>query len=295
MLPVETNWEILYNGQQTFNVEEPTQDGDTIGIVELSSKYGTEDGQIQATDYTFRLQNTTNFAVIEKEEATNKYILKVDYSNVKLEYEEGEKFDTTGLVVTAIYNDGTEEVTTDYTIDKTGELVAEDTYVTVSVGDCSVQIPIKVNGPTFRVTEASTHRVEAENVDTSNIVSDGGSSFIENSGSVSSNGQNLGHIAGGYVEIPFSTNKAYSLTVNTMFAFPETVMASEKIDKFEIDGVQYDFEDIEMGAADGNQYWNYKAITINTGEIQSGLHTFKLTFKGGGNYDYFEFIFAEVN
>ena len=220
--------------------------------------------------------------------------LKVDYSNVKLEYEEGEKFDTTGLVVTAIYNDGTEEVTTDYTIDKTGELVAEDTYVTVSVGDCSVQIPIKVNGPTFRVTEASTHRVEAENVDTSNIVSDGGS-FIENSGSVSSNGQNLGHIAGGYVEIPFSTNKAYSLTVNTMFAFPETVMASEKIDKFEIDGVQYDFADIEMGAADGNQYWNYKTITINPGEIQSGLHTFKITFKGGGNYDYFEFMFAEVN
>ncbi len=44
----------------------------------------------------------------------------------KTEYYVGEKFDKTGMVVTAVYSDGSEEIVTGYTVDKTGKLSLED-------------------------------------------------------------------------------------------------------------------------------------------------------------------------
>lgn len=136
VLPVETSWEILYNDEETFNVEEPTQDNDTIGIVELSAKYGTEDGQIQATDYTFRLQNTTNFAVIEKDEQSNKYILKIDYS--KFSYSQEIIID-----VQATFNDNIVSNTYNVTVTPKINFVANNVSLTLDpelTSEQSVQI-----------------------------------------------------------------------------------------------------------------------------------------------------------
>lgn len=207
-------------------------------------------------------------------------------------YMVGEAFDSAGLEVTGHYKDSFSEVIDEYTIDKTGPLTKEDTKITITAEGLSIELPISVKDPDIVVTEAGDYKFEAENVDTSTIVSDGGA-FIEDSGDVSSNGKNLGHIAGGYAEICFSTNEEYTLTIEVLFAFPEEVMAKEKIENMMVDGKVIDFEDVKCGAAEGNQYWNYKAIVLNVGKVASGNHKFRINFKGGGNYDYFNFKFSK--
>ena len=62
----------------------------------------------------------------------------------KEEYVVGETFDKTGIVLTAIYSDGTRKEITDYTIDKTGPLTLSDTEVTITYQDKTFKQPIKV-------------------------------------------------------------------------------------------------------------------------------------------------------
>lgn len=62
----------------------------------------------------------------------------------KEEYVVGETFDKTGIVLTAIYSDGTRKEITDYTIDKTGPLTLSDTEVTIIYQDKTFKQPIKV-------------------------------------------------------------------------------------------------------------------------------------------------------
>ena len=70
-------------------------------------------------------------------------------------------------------------------------------------------------------------------------------------------------------------------------------MAKQKIGKVEVDGREIQFEDVLMGAAPDNTYWNYKDIVFNVGEIEAGAHVFRITFIGGGNLDYFNFNFSK--
>ena len=62
----------------------------------------------------------------------------------RLKYIVGERFDKTGMVVTATYDDGTTEEVTDYTIDKTEPLTVKDNSVTVMYKGKLAYIPIVV-------------------------------------------------------------------------------------------------------------------------------------------------------
>lgn len=62
----------------------------------------------------------------------------------KTEYIVGESFDPTGLMLVGVYSDGTRASLTNYTIDKTGKLEAEDTSVTITCEGWTFEIPISV-------------------------------------------------------------------------------------------------------------------------------------------------------
>ena len=62
----------------------------------------------------------------------------------KTEYIVGEHFDTTGMVITAVYSDGSRTQINDYTIDKTGALTLDDEKVTITYEDYSIEQPISV-------------------------------------------------------------------------------------------------------------------------------------------------------
>lgn len=70
----------------------------------------------------------------EGQEGTEKTLESIEITKGpdKIAYTEGEKFDPTGMVVTAKYSDETSKVVTDYTYSPEGELGKDDTKITVS-------------------------------------------------------------------------------------------------------------------------------------------------------------------
>ena len=62
----------------------------------------------------------------------------------KTAYYEGEIFDKTGMVVKKVMDNGNKEAISDYTVDKTGALTLQDTFVTVSYSGFSAKQNITV-------------------------------------------------------------------------------------------------------------------------------------------------------
>ena len=91
----------------------------------------------------------------------------------RLKYIVGERFDKTGMVVTATYDDGTTEEVTDYTIDKTEPLTVKDNSVTVMYKGKLAYIPIVVGIELYEQltipnADNNVYTVEAEALDYSN-------------------------------------------------------------------------------------------------------------------------------
>ena len=78
----------------------------------------------------------------------------------KTAYEEGEKFDKTGMVVTAVYSDNSKETVTDYTYTPTGSLTKNDTKITITYKDKTATVTITVKEKTPPVVEKTLERIE---------------------------------------------------------------------------------------------------------------------------------------
>ena len=78
----------------------------------------------------------------------------------KTAYEEGEKFDKTGMVVTAIYSDSSKETVTDYAYTPTGSLTANDKRVIITYKDKTATVTITVKEKTPPVVEKTLERIE---------------------------------------------------------------------------------------------------------------------------------------
>ena len=75
----------------------------------------------------------------------------------KMEYEAGETFDKTGMVVTAIYTDASQEIITEYTYEPTGSLTKNDNKITVTYQEKNAVLNITVNEP---VPEKTLEKIE---------------------------------------------------------------------------------------------------------------------------------------
>lgn len=78
----------------------------------------------------------------------------------KTAYEEGEKFDKTGMVVTAVYSDNSKETVTDYTYTPTGSLTKNDTKITITYKDKTATVTITVKEKTPPVVEKTLDKIE---------------------------------------------------------------------------------------------------------------------------------------
>ena len=78
----------------------------------------------------------------------------------KTAYEEGEKFDKTGMVVTAIYSDSSKETVTDYAYTPTGSLTKNDTKITITYKDKNATVTITVKEKTPPVVEKTLEKIE---------------------------------------------------------------------------------------------------------------------------------------
>ena len=78
----------------------------------------------------------------------------------KTAYEEGEKFDKTGMVVTAVYSDNSKETVTDYAYTPTGSLTKNDTKITITYKDKNATVTITVKEKTPPVVEKTLEKIE---------------------------------------------------------------------------------------------------------------------------------------
>lgn len=224
--------------------------------------------------------------------------LTLKQAPTKTTYNEGEVFDPTGMIIEGRYNDYTKEEITDYTIkNKDKPLAGDATSVQIKAGDLTLNVPIKVKSLyDFTATEAGEKKIEAENLDTSNLQNSDGRAYIETN-DLSSNGASLGHISGGFLTITFKTDKAFDLNVTGAFSKYEAYKLSDPQlgFKFKLDDTEVPFDDITLGRAEdgSNDWYNWKNSTIKCGKVEAGVHTFKIELKGG-NIDYFTFNFADI-
>ena len=71
--------------------------------------------------------------------------IKIGTAPSKTVYNDGEKFDKTGMVIKATYSDGSEEEVQDYTFEPTRALTTADTKITISYKGKTVEQTITVN------------------------------------------------------------------------------------------------------------------------------------------------------
>lgn len=153
----------------------------------------------------------------------------------------------------------------------------------------------------FYVADAETVRIEGEDVDQTNLISDGGSSFTESSTeteAATSGEECLCRMdKASYFEIPFYVNSdTLSVTITCRLSKYEEYNVSENYSCY-LDGTKVEWTDttITLGKTDGNDYHNWKLCPLATTALTTGSHTFKFSFDNyGANVDYIEFVFAST-
>ena len=228
----------------------------------------------------------------ELEEQHTLSSIEISKNPTKMTYVVGEVFDVTGMEIKALFDDATEEIINDYTIDKTSPLTAEDTTIKITYQGKEVTLNITVKNVDFEVTEAKSVKLEAESLDLSNLVSDG-NSFIE-SNDKSSGNASLGHISSGFINISFNVTFESTLSGKALFSKYEEVSLKERIN-FKLDGNSIDYDDLTLGrATDGsNDWYNWKEANVNFGKVSSGMHTLTIEFIQGVNMDCITLDFAK--
>ena len=178
ILSAKNNWTVTYNSETgVFNAYKA--EGAKIEEI-MEIKYTVSDtvslGTIKVDDIkmvniNYELKSVES---ITKEINIQKVIEKIQITNqpIKMQYIEGQNFDTTGMKVTATYNDGTTKEITEYTITN-GE--------SLSVGQTSVTISYKENGVTKTTTQAITVEEKLKaNLKNYGATEENGVKYIEN-------------------------------------------------------------------------------------------------------------------
>jgi len=152
----------------------------------------------------------------------------------------------------------------------------------------------------FVVEAAKTVRKEGEEIDTSHLISDGGSSFVEASTEAVANTSGkkcLCHMnPGSYFEVPFYMTEDFTMDVTCRLAKYESLNVSENYSCY-LDGTKVDWTDttLTLGRTDGNDFHNWKLATLKSSSLTAGAHVFKFCFdKAGVNLDYVEFAFSSA-
>ncbi len=143
-----------------------------------------ENGESKTT-----MQNVTVTKEEEDPPTTPKVLSSIEKttSPTKVSYQEGEKFDTSGMVITAIYSDGTKQIVNNYTYSPTGALKSTDTQIVVNYSEGGVtkqlNIPIQVkansgngnggNNGGFPTDPSKTNMFEIENGNPGGVVPGG--------------------------------------------------------------------------------------------------------------------------
>ena len=126
--------ELKIEAKYSDNSSKELKEGEYEIVDGKNLKVGQNSVTIRYTEGEKTVETTHTIAVKAKEPEVEKTLSKIEITTppTKTAYTEGEKFDKTGMKVTATYSDGTTKEVTDYTYTPAGELKTTDTAITVS-------------------------------------------------------------------------------------------------------------------------------------------------------------------
>lgn len=91
--------------------------------------------------------------------------IEVTEEPTKTTYVEGETFDTSGMVVKAIYDDGSKETVTNYTFSPNRALTTSDTVITIAYNGFTEDLSIEVTPAGFATLKVGkTYKIKMKNV-----------------------------------------------------------------------------------------------------------------------------------
>ena len=91
--------------------------------------------------------------------------IEVTEGPTKTTYVEGETFDTSGMVVKAIYDDGSKETVTNYTFSPNRTLTTSDTVITIAYNGFTEDLSINVTPAGFATLKVGkTYKIKMKNV-----------------------------------------------------------------------------------------------------------------------------------
>ena len=155
----------------TFKVSDNAQDGTTkisttgIEITDINNKEYTLD----KSEKVLTIGNPTPSEPEENPTQVTLTNIKITKAPIKTTYTEGEKFDKTGMVVTAEYSDGTSKEITNYTYTPSEALNTTDKKITISYTEGEVT---KTVAQEITVINAPENNTEDNKEDTKEDVKD---------------------------------------------------------------------------------------------------------------------------
>lgn len=147
---------------------------------EIQIKTGTilVDTMLQGNDSSVNIEEKTVKVTIGEEATEEKILTGIEITKepTKKAYTEGEKFDTTGMVVTAKYSDGTSKEITNYTFDLNSALKKTDKKVVITYKEGKVtktaEQTITVTNKTTGTEQGTNNKITVTTTKKDNTVSD---------------------------------------------------------------------------------------------------------------------------
>jgi C1A family cysteine protease len=149
-----------------MKVSEVYSDGTKVEVTDYEVENGTslKNGQT-SVNITYKGYSVKQNITVNKKKVTS---IKVTTNPTKTTYKAGYDFDAAGMTVVAVYDNGTEEVVSGYTITNGKGLKIGQTSVTVSYEGKTTTVPVTVTenkAVSIRITKAPTKTVYSEGED----------------------------------------------------------------------------------------------------------------------------------
>lgn len=106
--------------------------------------------------WTFTPKDTDNYNVVTGSKTLNVSAVELESIVIKdgpskLNYEYGDKFDKTGMIVEAVYNDGTTEIIEDYTVADAYLTTLDENLIEISYNGKTATVPVNVVAKAFEI------------------------------------------------------------------------------------------------------------------------------------------------
>ena len=234
------------------------------------------------------LGKTTEVAITVKSEKTLQSIT-LDTTNVNKTYYVGQKFDKTGLVVTANYSDGTLATIDKYTVET--ETIALDTTKIVIAYDGKTAEIDGIVVKTHLTIDADTDKVRIEAEDALFTKGSGDKEkYTVVDDSNASGGKRLD-------SCDWLDGSTFTVTINAKKACKIKIIVATDGPGSTLQGVgtaNWNGEDLTFDVTPSGGWGNFAPYEIATVELAEGANVFVWTLTGNINYDYFEFQVVEA-